>query len=51
VHARDRIVIDAQVGRGQLADLDDRLGEGLFLEEIVPFPDFEFEGYGKTSDN
>ncbi len=36
VHAADRLVVDAQVARRQLADLDDVLGQRLGPDELIP---------------
>ena len=44
VHAADRVVLETQVRRGDLADLDDRLGERLLAEELVATEDAEREG-------
>jgi hypothetical protein len=48
VHARNRVVVDTKVRGRQLADLDDRLVDDLLLEELVPFPDLEFQGHSRV---
>ena len=44
VHPRDGFIVDPQVGRSELPDLDHVLVEDLFADQLVPFEDLELEG-------
>jgi hypothetical protein len=50
VHPADRVVVDPEMSRGDLADLDHALAKRLFAQELVTTEDTEREGESRHGD-